>query len=752
MRVYEKARALGIESKELLRIIEELGFGPKTASSSIDSEMEAKLDASFSKKAEGPVAEKEVETAAEKRHRARRDAILKSIGMATKAAKTKPRPTPKSEPKKMASRMNVPKTSEVELKPKPRKPKKLKPLNVIENMKVSEFADAAGVPVRDVLRACMVFGVMATANQKLGLETIEAVSEELGYFPILVDEKEFYAPPEEKRKIVEEEKPVVSKPSEPEEEGEQPVAEKEAIPEEKAVKKPKKKKKKRPQPGDVPRPPVVTVMGHVDHGKTTLLDYIRSANVVAGEKGGITQHIGAYSVETKFGKITFIDTPGHAAFTEMRARGADITDIVILIVSQEDGLMPQAKEAIDHARAADVPIVLAVNKMDIPGASSDRIKAELANYGVMVEEMGGDILSADISALKGDGVEHLLELVALQAEMMELKANPVGPAKGIVVEATLDKFRGSMATVLIKEGTLKRGDSIVVGACSGRVRSMEDERGRKLKSAGPSMPVVVTGLNSVPQAGDELIVVGSDAQARRMAEQNKLANKEKRISIKSMTLEDFYSLFKDEGVKELPLVVKADVDGSLEAILGLLGNIGNSEVKVNIVHSGIGAITENDVILAEASGAVVIGFNVKLNSRVKVIAKSKGVDINLYDVIYELSADVKASLEGLLEPEIVEERVGVAEVRQLFKVPKIGFIAGSYVKEGVFQRGLRVDVQRAGEVIGTGKVSGLRRFKDDAKEVVAGFECGIEIAGFKDFAEGDILIAYETKTIKRRLE
>ena len=441
MRVYEKARALGIESKELLRIIEELGFGPKTASSSIDSEMEAKLDASFSKKAEGPVAEKEVETAAEKRHRARRDAILKSIGMATKAAKTKPRPTPKSEPKKMASRMNVPKTSEVELKPKPRKPKKLKPLNVIENMKVSEFADAAGVPVRDVLRACMVFGVMATANQKLGLETIEAVSEELGYFPILVDEKEFYAPPEEKKKIVEEEKPVVSKPSEPEEEGEQPVAEKEAIPEEKAVKKPKKKKKKRPQPGDVPRPPVVTVMGHVDHGKTTLLDYIRSANVVAGEKGGITQHIGAYSVETKFGKITFIDTPGHAAFTEMRARGADITDIVILIVSQEDGLMPQAKEAIDHARAADVPIVLAVNKMDIPGASSDRIKAELANYGVMVEEMGGDILSADISALKGDGVEHLLELVALQAEMMELKANPVGPAKGIVVEATLDKFR-----------------------------------------------------------------------------------------------------------------------------------------------------------------------------------------------------------------------------------------------------------------------------------------------------------------------
>ena len=583
---------------------------------------------------------------------------------------------------------------------------------------VKEFAQMMGLKPNMVIAELMKMNIFASINAEIDLKVAKEIGAKHG-FTVRKEEKR-KAPPQ------------------------QPKAKKLAA----------KKMEEVPDSPDtlLQRPPVVTFMGHVDHGKTSLLDQIRNTRVTAGESGGITQHIGAYTVEVNDHKITFLDTPGHAAFTAMRARGANLTDIAVLVVAADDGVMPQTVEAIKHAQAAGVCIIIAMNKMDLRSANPDRLKQQLQENEIMVEDWGGSIGCCPVSATTGEGIDGLLERIVLESEMLELKANPNKRAKGVVLEAQLTEGRGVVATFIVQEGTLKRGDSIVVGACSGRVRSMEDERGRKLKSAGPSMPVVVTGLNSVPQAGDELIVVGSDAQARRMAEQNKLANKEKRISIKSMTLEDFYSLFKDEGVKELPLVVKADVDGSLEAILGLLGNIGNSEVKVNIVHSGIGAITENDVILAEASGAVVIGFNVKLNSRVKVIAKSKGVDINLYDVIYELSADVKASLEGLLEPEIVEERVGVAEVRQLFKVPKIGFIAGSYVKEGVFQRGLRVDVQRAGEVIGTGKVSGLRRFKDDAKEVVAGFECGIEIAGFKDFAEGDILIAYETKTIKRRLE
>lgn len=757
MRVYEKARKIGIESKKLLEIIKGLGFDPKTASSSIDSEMEAKLDEYYSsknppKKASektAPSIASRIETEAEKRHRQRREAILKSIGFAKAAKSDQEKTKIKERPRTDLSTSMVPKTSEVEVRPKPKKPKKLIPLHIIDNMTVSEYAESANVSVRDVLRSCMVFGVMATANQKLGLDVIEAVSEELGYFPILVSEKEFHAPP--KPEISEpEKKPSVETITEGVED--QPPSDEEVEAEKKPAKKlRKKKKKKKPQPGDVSRPPVVTVMGHVDHGKTTLLDYIRSANVVAGEKGGITQHVGAYSVEAKFGKITFIDTPGHAAFTEMRARGADITDIVILVVSQEDGLMPQTKEAIDHASAADVPIIIAINKMDLPAANADKIKGELANFGIMVEEMGGNVLCAEISALDGNGVDHLLEIVALQAEMMELKADPVGYARGVVVEAMLDKFRGSTATILIKEGTLQTGDSIAVGHYTGRVRSMEDERGNKLKNAGPSMPVVITGLGGIPQAGDEFEVVKSDSEARRIAEERKQEEEVKRVSTKTMTLEDFYSLFDGKEVKELPLVLKADVDGSLEAIADLIGDLGDSEVKVKIVHSGVGAITENDVVLAEASKAVVLGFNIKPDSRAKSAANNKGVEIKLYNVIYELSEDVRASLEGMLEPEIIEEKIGIAEVRQLFKVPRIGFIAGSYIKEGFFRRGVRVDIERAGEVIGSGEVSGLRRFKDDVKEVPAGFECGIEINGFNGVEEGDILVAFIKKKITRRL-
>jgi len=764
MRIYEKARELGISSKELLDFLSEKGFGEKTASSSLEPEMIDKIAEHFSTKTKKPSPKellasklaaktkpkpesekepgKKPETEAERRRRERREAILKSIGSAS------PKPvTPKKivEVESEKSKTSVPKTDAVELPPKPKKPKKLKPLRIFEDIKVSEYAEAADVTVRDVLRACLNFGVMATANQKLTLDAIEAVSEELGFFPILVEKEEFYAPPPEE--VAPESKPETEEVSAEE----KPTAD--AVVEAEPPKKAKKKKKKKaPQPGDVPRPPVVTVMGHVDHGKTTLLDYIRNANVVAGEKGGITQHVGAYSVETPQGSITFIDTPGHAAFTEMRARGADVTDIVILVVSQEDGLMPQTREAIDHARAADVPIIIAINKMDLPGANADRVKGDLANYELILEDLGGDVLSAEISALKGNGVDKLLELVALQAEMMELKADPVGPAKGVVIEALLDKFRGSTATVLIKEGTLKQGDSFVAGCCSGRVRSMEDERGKRLKKAGPSTPVVITGFSDVPQAGDEFSVEASDTEARKIAEENKQITDETAPVDKGMSLEDFFSLLKEEEVKELPLILKADVDGSLEAIIGLIGDLGDDEVKVKIIHSGVGAITENDVLLAETSNAVVIGFNVKVDTRAKSIAKNKGVDVKIYDVIYELSADVKAALEGLLEPEIIEEKVGTAEIRQVFKIPRVGLVAGSYIQDGVFRRGYKVQIIRAGEVIGNGTISGLKRFKDDVKEVSAGFECGIEISGFNDFVEGDLLVAFEVKKVTRRLE
>ncbi|MCK5832296.1 translation initiation factor IF-2 [bacterium] len=769
MRIYEKARELGIESKELIELLEKLGFGQKTASSSIDSIMEEKIAESFSgkkskaTKSKDEKTEVKLETLQEKRRRERREAILKSIGSAHPKPVT-PRRIVKVEPEKPPTK--VPKTSVVELRPRPKKPKKLKPLHILEKMKVSEYAEAAGVTTRDVLCACMTFGVMATANQKLSLDVIEAVSEELGFFPILVDEKEFHKKPAELREAkkhgakqevqISEAKDGEVSEVEGEVKAEDVSKEEEAVPtakEQSAKKAKKRKKKKAVRVGGVSRSPVVTVMGHVDHGKTTLLDHIRSANVVAGEKGGITQHIGAYSVETKQGRIAFIDTPGHAAFTEMRARGADVTDIVILVVSQDDKLMPQTKEAIDHARAAEVPIIIAINKMDLPGASADRIKSELASYGLMVEELGGDTLSTEISALKGEGVPHLLELVALQAEMMELKADPEGSARGVIIEALLDKFRGSTATLLIKEGTLKKGDSFVSGCCSGRIRSMENERGKALKMAGPSTPVVITGMSSVPQAGEEFIVVSSDSEAHHIAEDNRIkSTTTEESAFKSMTLEDFFSLVQGEGIKELPVVLKADVDGSLEAISMLVGNLGDSEVKVKIIHSGVGAITKNDVLLAEASSAVVVGFNIKADNLAKTFAKKKSVDIKLYDIIYELSADIKAALEGMLEPEIVEEKAGTAEIRQVFKIPRVGLVAGSYIQEGVFRRGFKIEVVRAGEVIGNSKVTGLKRFKDDVKEVNAGFECGIELSGFKDFVEGDILVAYEVKKVLRRLE
>ncbi|RKZ29774.1 translation initiation factor IF-2 [bacterium] len=747
-RIYEKARELGVESKELLKMLQDMGFEPKTASSSCTEKMEKALAEKLGEKATQPEKQgekepiKEKETAEDTTRKARRDAILKKIGMAT-GAKVSKRITVEvePEPKTAKPKTEVPKTVEVETRPKRKDRKKLKPLRVIEHLSPRELAEVMSLDVKEVLRACMAFGVMATANQRLDLDVIETVAEELGFFAILVDEDEFRAPPE------------VEKVEEPEKESEK-IATEDEKPEPKKPKK-KKKKKKEHLPGEIKRPPVVTVMGHVDHGKTTLLDYIRKTNVVAGEKGGITQHIGAYSVETEHGKITFVDTPGHEAFTAIRARGADITDIVVLVISQDDGVMPQTKEAIRHAKAADVPIIVAINKMDLPGASSEKVKNELALQEVMVEDWGGDVLCADISALTGEGVEQLLELISLQAEMMELSANPEGAAEGVVVEALLDKFRGATATILVKKGTLKQGDSIVAGSCPGRVRSMEDERGKRLEEAGPSTPVVITGLNCVPQAGEPFKAVKNDIVAREIAEKRRAEDESKREGVaprEAMTLEDFYALFEGGKTKELNIVLKTDVDGSAEAIRNVLENLGNEEVGVKLINVDVGDISENDVLLAKASDGVVLGFNVKPDNRAKKAAKHEKVDIKLYSVIYELEADVRAALEGLLEPEVVENKIGVVEIKEIFRIPRVGDIAGCVVREGAVRRGAKIEIVRAEEVIGQAEVKGLKRYKDDVKEVAEGVECGIEIGGFKDFKVGDILNVIEVEKITRRLE
>ncbi len=503
-----------------------------------------------------------------------------------------------------------------------------------------------------------------------------------------------------------------------------------------------------------PRAPVVTVMGHVDHGKTSLLDHIRKANVVSGEAGGITQHIGAYSVKTAKGQITFLDTPGHAAFTAMRARGAEVTDIVILVVAADDGVMPQTKEAIDHAKAAKVPIVVAINKIDKPGAKPERVMQELTEHGLVSEEWGGDTMMVQVSALKGTNIDGLLEAVLLQAEVGELKADPTGQAKGTVVEAQLDKGRGPVATVLITQGTLKAGEYMVAGEHAGRVRAMYDSAGKKLKQAGPSMPVQVLGLSGVPDAGDRFDAVSDDKTAKQVAEHRSQKNREEqRMKESRVSLDDFLNKKKgDEEVQELRLVVKADVGGSLEALSQSLENLTTRKVRINIVRSGVGTITETDVNLALASQAIVIGFNTKPDAKAAAVAQHEKVDIRTYRVIYECLDEVRAAMAGLLAPRLEERYAGTAEVRQLFRVPKLGTIAGSYVTDGKMVRAGKVRVKRGDEVLFDGEFASLKRFKDDVREVASGYECGIGIQGFNKLEEGDLIECYEVEEVRAELD
>ncbi|WP_299080311.1 translation initiation factor IF-2, partial [uncultured Fretibacterium sp.] len=506
-----------------------------------------------------------------------------------------------------------------------------------------------------------------------------------------------------------------------------------------------------PSPVLTERPPIVTVMGHVDHGKTTLLDHIRHANVTAQEAGGITQHIGAYIVTHDKKPIVFLDTPGHEAFTAMRARGASVTDIVILVVAADDGVMPQTREAIDHVKAAKVPIVVAVNKVDKPAAKPDRVRQQLADVGLVPEEWGGDVVMVDVSAKTGDGIPQLLEMVLLVAEMQELKGDPGASPTGVVVEAQLDKGKGPVATVIVQQGTLQRGDIVLFGSAWGKVRALFDWAGKPIKKAGPSIPAEILGLDEVPQPGETFTVVQSEREARSALADSRARERDAGAPSKRASLEDLYAQMQSGQIPQLSLVVKCDVQGSLEALAASLEKLATNEVGVTIVHRGVGRIAESDVMLASTSNAVIIGFNVRPDANAKRAAEADGVEIRTYDIIYDVIDDVKAAMSGLLKPNLREERLGEVEIREIFKIPKAGKIAGCHVMQGLVRRSARVRVVRAGIVIWDGGIATLRHFKDEAREVKAGFDCGIALEGFQDFEVGDVLEAYEVVEEKRSL-
>jgi len=578
-------------------------------------------------------------------------------------------------------------------------------LDVNEFMSVAELAKLMDRKAAEVVAKLLEMGMMATINQRLDMDTLEMVAGEFGYETRLVTEVGEEARQEEREEEL------------------------------------------------VFRAPVVTVMGHVDHGKTSLLDYIRKTNVVGGEAGAITQHIGAYEVTHNGNKIVFLDTPGHEAFTAMRARGTQITDIVILIVAADEGIRPQTIEAIDHARAASVPIIVAISKIDKPGANPDEVKTQLANHNLLVEDWGGKVISVEISSKSGEGIEKLLEMVLLQAEMMDLKADPSIRGQGVIVEAKLEKGRGPVATVLIQRGTCAIGQPIVAGVHRGHIRTIVDDRDKRLESIGPSTPAQITGLSGVPQAGDSFLVVQDDHEAREITIRRDQIKREydSRRRQGAVTLEKIFDQIQEGQIKEVRLIIKGDVDGSVEVLSDTLGKIATDEVKTNIIHQSVGAITESDVLLAAASEAIIIGFQVSPDSRARELAARENVDIRSYDIIYEAENDVKKALEGLLAPELSERFVGLAEVRELFKVPKIGVIAGSYIKEGRISRKDKVRLMRDGKKIYTGYISSLRRFKEDAKVVKEGFECGIGIENYNDLKVGDIIEAVEVVETARTL-
>ena len=583
-----------------------------------------------------------------------------------------------------------------------------KTLKATEFVTASELATMMNVSVTDIISACMSLGMMVTMNQRLDAETLSIVAEEFGY------EVEFVSA--EVEEVTEE-----------------------IVDDSKDLK---------------PRAPIVTVMGHVDHGKTSLLDYIRSTNVIGGESGGITQHIGAYSVELADGqKITFLDTPGHEAFTAMRARGAQVTDIVIIVIAADDSIMPQTKEAISHAQAAGVPIVFAVNKIDKPDANPEKVKEELAQMNLLVEDWGGKVQSHDISAKTGQGVGDLLEKVMLEAELLELKANPNKNAIGTVVEAFLDKGKGYVSTILVEAGTLKIGDYLLAGKHSGKVKAMHDERGNNVDEAGPSTPVSILGLDGAPQAGDKFRVFDDEREAKQIATKRDQLQREQSVRTqRHITLDEIGRRIALGDFKELNIILKGDVDGSVEALTDSLQKLSTEEIQVNIIHKGVGAITESDILLASASDAIIIGFNVRPSANARSLADKEEIDIRNYSIIYDVINDIKDAMEGMLSPEMKEEITGNAEIRETYKISKVGTIAGCMVTDGKIFRNSRIRIIRDNVVIFTGELASLKRFKDDAKEVAKGYDCGIQIKNFNDIKELDVIEAYQEVAVKKKLK
>jgi translation initiation factor IF-2 len=676
-RIYELAKELKISSKDLMELMQEMGFSVKNHMSTI-SEEEARqvIELLTGPEDDGGefdwADEDDTPAAAVKK---KKDKIkAKKKGAETTPAKTE-------EPKSRA----------VELP---------------ESLTVRELAEKLGQAPKNMVMRLMEMGVMAALNQEVDYETARVVAEKFGIEtkPIQLEQDSDTMDIE-----IEEDDPASLR----------------------------------------PRPPVVTVMGHVDHGKTSLLDAIRETKVTAGEAGGITQHIGASVVEYQGKKIVFLDTPGHEAFTAMRARGAQVTDIAVLVVAADDGVMPQTVEAINHAKAAEVPIIVALNKMDRPDAQPERIKQQLTEYGLVVEEWGGDTICVPVSALKKEGIDELLEMILLVAELSELKANPDRFAMGTVIEAKLDKGRGPVATVLVQRGTLRVGDPIIAGTAWGRVRAMMNDRGENVKEAGPSTPVEVLGFSEVPQAGDIMRAMKDDKAARQLAKERQEEQREQELARSArISLDDLYDRIQEGEIKELNIIIKADVQGSVEALKQSLEKLSDEQVRLNVIHGGAGAITESDVMLASASNAVIIGFNVRPEPSAKKEAEREEVDIRLYRVIYDALEDMEAAMKGMLEPEYREVTLGQVEVRTTFKVPKVGTIAGSYVLEGKVVNGSPVRLIRDGVVIYEGKIESLRRFKDDVREVASGYECGIGLHNFNDIKEGDILEVYTVEEVR----
>ena len=577
-----------------------------------------------------------------------------------------------------------------------------------ETITVKDLSERIGKPAAEIIKKLLLVGIMATINQELDFDTASLVCSEFGIEFELKLEKTF-------------------------EETLMEVQDKEDKEEEL-----------------LPRPPVVTIMGHVDHGKTSLLDKIRATNVTAGEAGGITQHIGAYTVTIHDQLITFLDTPGHEAFTAMRARGAQVTDIVVLVVAADDGIMPQTVEAINHAKAAGVPLIVAINKMDKPTANPERVKQELTEYELVAEDWGGDTIVVPVSALTGEGIENLLEMILLTAEMKELKANPNRAARGTIVEARLDKGRGPVATVLVQSGTIHVGDTIVAGTAYGRVRAMVNDKGQSVKDAGPSIPVEIIGFSDVPEAGDVLNVSDDDRLSRQVAEERR--DKQKAEQLKAMskaTLDDLFQQMAEGEIKDLNIIVKADVQGSVEAVRQALEKISNEEVRVRVIHGGVGAINETDIMLASASNAIVIGFNVRPDAKAKESAEREKIDVRLYRVIYDAIDEIKAAMKGMLAPKFKEVILGHAQVRQVFRVTGAGTVAGSYITDGIVRRNAQVRLLRDNIVIYEGKLSSLKRFKDDAREVASGFECGIGLENYNDIKENDVIECFVQEEIER---